>query len=60
MVKRLADAKRSEALGESVDRRDKNFFDMKGQLLGSGDIIVEDVKGREGDLLDIEKDAMSR
>ena len=60
MVKRLDDAKRSEDLGESVDRRDKNFFDMKGQLLGSGDIIVEDVKGREGDLLDIEKDAMSR
>ena len=33
---------------------------MKNDLFVTGDIIYEDVKGREGDLLDIEKDAVSR
>ena len=57
----MDDAKRSEDLGEAFDRRaNKDMADMKGQLFGGGEILIEDVKGREGDLLDYEKDAISR
>ena len=60
-MRRLDDNKRLENLGEAIEKNShKDFSDMKNGLLGTGDILIEDVKGREGELLDIEKDAMSR
>jgi len=61
LVKRLDDTKRSEDMGEAFGRAaHKDLKDMKGELFGSGDILIEEVKGREGELMDYEKDAINR
>lgn len=38
----------------------QDLQNMKAELMGSGEIIIEEVKGREGELLDVEKEAVSR
>ena len=61
LLKRLDDVRRSEDLGEAFGRNaERDFADMKGELMGGGEIIIEEVKGRDGELLDYEKDAISR
>lgn len=57
----MDDTKRQEDLGEPYEKNpNRDFNKMKGELFGSAEILVEDVKGRDGDLLDIEKDAINR
>ena len=58
-VRRLDESKRSEDLGEER-QGPRGIDDMKSDLFGGGEIIIEDVKGRDGDLMDIEKEAVSR
>ena len=61
LVRRLDESKRFEDLGETGERQGgRGVDDMKADLFGSGEIIYEDVKGREGDLMDVEKDAVNR
>lgn len=62
LIKRLDDVKRSEDLGEVFDKRgNRDMADMKGELFGNGEeILIEDIKGREGELLDYEKEAINR
>ncbi|OMJ78570.1 hypothetical protein SteCoe_21594 [Stentor coeruleus] len=61
LVKRLDDTKRAEGLGDMVENSaHRDLQNMKAELMGSGEILIEDVKGREGELLDVEKDAISR
>ena len=61
LVKRLDDSKMCEDLGQSIEKHaHREFANMKGELFGNSEIIIEDVKGRDGDLIDIEKDAVNR
>jgi chromosome segregation ATPase len=48
-------------LGEAFGRNaDRDLPGMKGELMGAGEIIIEEVKGRDGELMDFEKEAISR
>jgi rubrerythrin len=58
MVKRLDDLKRGEGMDGMGNER--GFEDMKHELMGEQQILVEDVKGREGDMMDFEKEAVGR